>query len=103
MGLHRRYDTAYLSGKEEKWKRRKETFFNEIITLKRNKMKNLKWNEFLSDCKEAWETEGMNCSNEVKQVHGFLIACDKRGTNSKIEVAAKAYELMKTGKNMQPN
>jgi len=66
-------------------------------------MKNNKWNEFLSKCQEAWETEGMNCSNEVKQVHGLLIACDKRGTNSKIEVAAKAYELMKTGKNMQPN
>ena len=62
-------------------------------------MKNLKWNEFLSNCKEAWETEGMNCSNEVKKVHGFLLACDKTGTNSKMEVAAKAYELMIFGCN----
>lgn len=59
------------------------------------------WNEFLSNCKDAWETEGMNCCNEVKKAHGYLIACDKTGTNSKIEVAAKAYELMIFGCNFK--
>ncbi|WP_297095588.1 hypothetical protein [uncultured Draconibacterium sp.] len=58
-----------------------------------------KWNDFLSDCKEAWETEGVNCSNDAQKANSLLLRCDKSNTESLIQVASKAYELMIFGCN----
>ena len=55
-------------------------------------MKKLTWNQFLSACKLAWETEGQG-SDEVKIVHSYLLKCEKNSSMGLIQVAAAAYKM----------
>jgi len=57
-------------------------------------MKNLTWNQFLSACSIAWQTDG----NMEKDVHCFLLACEKNSSMGKIQVASSAYQLYKKNK-----
>lgn len=54
---------------------------------------NWTWISWLHNCKEAWETEGVNCSIYAKECHNYLVRVDKQPGESKIQIAAKAWKL----------
>jgi len=51
----------------------------------------MNWNQFLSACKTAWETEGQR----QQKVHSYLLRCEKTTSMTLLQVAASAYKLYK--------
>ncbi len=56
---------------------------------------NQSWNSWLHNCKEAWATEGMNCSMYAKDCHNALcaVAPNMPTTATKIQIASAAWML----------
>lgn len=56
------------------------------------------WQEFLQNCKIAWETEGNSPINKVKIVHSYLLKVPKKTNQTLMKVASQAYKLYKKDK-----
>jgi hypothetical protein len=54
---------------------------------------NQSWQSWLHNCKEAWATEGVNCSMYAKDCHNALVAVEKKPGDSRVKIAAKAWAL----------